>query len=132
MKALSHRCVVIAGIVWLLGSCSELFAGDLWHLSGRHTLGYHADCGCGTAQRSHLYVGSGVPYGDTYGQSGYVGYGFASGVYGGRDSAWGGLTGFEGLPHMDGGGVNHRYPYHSYRRPWAHPGPPSTNVSIVW
>jgi hypothetical protein len=44
----------------------------------------------------------------------------------------GGYTGYEGLPNMDGGGVHGRYPYHSYRRPWAHPGPRSTNVSIVW
>jgi len=44
----------------------------------------------------------------------------------------GGYTGYEGLPNMDGGGLNGRYPYHSYRRPWAHPGPRSTNVSIVW
>ena len=60
---------------------------------------------------------------------------------GGHQDPWSGagygasgndLTGYEGLPNMDGGGVNHRYPYHSYRRPWAHPGPPSTNVSIVW
>lgn len=42
------------------------------------------------------------------------------------------LTGYEGLPNMDGGGVHYRYPYHSYRRPWAHPGPLSTNVTIVW
>lgn len=41
-------------------------------------------------------------------------------------------TGYEGLPNMDGGGLNGRFPYHSYRRPWAHPGPQSVNVSIVW
>jgi len=43
-----------------------------------------------------------------------------------------GLTGYEGLPNMDGGGVHGRYPYHSYRRPWFHPGPKSANVTIVW
>jgi hypothetical protein len=43
-----------------------------------------------------------------------------------------GLTGYEGLPNMDGHGVHGRYPYHSYRRPWAHPGPMSTNITIVW
>lgn len=43
-----------------------------------------------------------------------------------------GYSGYEGLPGMDGGGVHGRYPYHSYRRPWAHPGPKSANVSIVW
>jgi hypothetical protein len=42
------------------------------------------------------------------------------------------LSGFEGIPSMDGGGIHHRYPYHSYRRPWAHPGTPSTNVTIIW
>lgn len=43
-----------------------------------------------------------------------------------------GLTGYEGLPNMDGRGVHGRYPYHSYRRPWFHPGPKSANVTIVW
>lgn len=42
------------------------------------------------------------------------------------------LSGYEGLPNMDGGGIHYRYPYHSYRRPWAHPGPATTNISIVW
>lgn len=42
------------------------------------------------------------------------------------------LSGYEGLPFMDGGGVHQRYPYHSYRRPWFHPGPASANISIVW
>jgi hypothetical protein len=42
------------------------------------------------------------------------------------------ISGYEGLPDMDGHGVHYRYPYHSYRRPWFHPGPPSTNVTIVW
>ncbi len=42
------------------------------------------------------------------------------------------LSGYEGLPSMDGGGVHQRYPYHSYRRPWFHPGPASSNVTIVW
>jgi len=51
----------------------------------------------------------------------YAGYGYG-----------GSLTGYEGLPNMDGGGVHARYPYHSYRRPWAHPGPASTNINIVW
>ena len=42
------------------------------------------------------------------------------------------LSGYEGIPSMDGGGIHYRYPYHSYRRPWAHPGTPSTNITIVW
>ena len=41
-------------------------------------------------------------------------------------------SGFENLPDMDGGGVHHRLPFHSYRRPWAHPGIADTNISIVW
>lgn len=44
----------------------------------------------------------------------------------------GSFTGYEGLPNMNGGGVHRRLPYHSYRRPWAYPGPVSTHVSIVW
>ena len=44
----------------------------------------------------------------------------------------GGFTGYEGLPNMNDGGVHPRLPYHSYRRPWADPGPISTHVSIVW
>lgn len=60
---------------------------------------------------------------------------------GGGGAAWGMmslshrttfLSGYEGLPNMDGGGVHYRYPYHSYRRPWFHPGPPSTNITICW
>lgn len=64
-------------------------------------------------------------------------YGVGS-MYGGMQSYSGSpavgsfLSGYEGLPNMDGGGIHHRYPYHSYRRPWAHPGTPSTNVTIVW
>ncbi len=66
---------------------------------------------------------------------GLSGAGYAHSVHGGQ---FGGpapgsfLSGFEGIPNMDGGGVHHRYPYHSYRRPWAHPGPPSNNITIVW
>jgi hypothetical protein len=66
---------------------------------------------------------------------GLGGAGYAHSVHGGQ---FGGpapgsfLSGFEGIPNMDGGGVHHRYPYHSYRRPWAHPGPPSNNITIVW
>lgn len=28
--------------------------------------------------------------------------------------------------------VHYRYPYYSYRRPWAHPGPLVPNVTIIW
>jgi hypothetical protein len=41
-------------------------------------------------------------------------------------------SGFENLPDMDGRGVHHRLPFHSYRRPWAHPGIADTNINIVW
>lgn len=84
-------------------------------------------------QLGNLYGFGGGGYG-----SAVYGYGdpsFAYGVQevrGYRFAAGSGFTGFEGLPNMDGGGINHRYPYHSYRRPWAHPGPVSTNVNIVW
>ena len=43
-----------------------------------------------------------------------------------------GFTGDAGLPNMDGYGVHGRYPYHSYRRPLAHPGPKPNNVNIIW
>lgn len=79
-----------------------------------------ACCGStgGVMQLSNLY-GAG-----TYGTAGGA---FLSGPAPGSF-----LSGYEGLPNMDGGGIHHRYPYHSYRRPWAHPGTPSTNVTIVW
>ena len=41
-------------------------------------------------------------------------------------------SGFESLPNMDGGGVHHRLPFHSYRRPWAHPGIADNNINIIW
>jgi hypothetical protein len=41
-------------------------------------------------------------------------------------------SGFENLPNMDGYGVHHRLPFHSYRRPWAHPGVVDNNINIVW
>ncbi len=175
MKALSHRGVVIAGIIWLLGSGSEVLAGDVRHLpghrsgcncgnSGRATVcaapvyGAHSygapvfhsapmaecDCACSAAVPSCCGIGGGLTQlgnlygfgggigGIHHGPVGYGGHSVGAGFHGGGVSAGGGLTGFEGLPNMDGGGINHRYPYHSYRRPWAHPGPPSTNVSIVW
>lgn len=87
---------------------------------------FHAGCGCGAAAAACCSPGG----------FGYVGaihgiYSDSAGLHGG--SAPGGfLSGYEGLPNMDGGGIHHRYPYHSYRRPWAHPGPPSTNITIVW
>jgi hypothetical protein len=63
-----------------------------------------------------------------HGQSGVISRGHGRSVP--RHGSF--LSGFEGIPSMDGGGIHYRYPYHSYRRPWAHPGTPSTNVTIVW
>ncbi|MCA9064752.1 MAG: hypothetical protein KDA96_16890 [Planctomycetaceae bacterium] len=54
------------------------------------------------------------------------------GNYAGYAGSGSGLTGYEGLPNMDGGGTHDRLPYHSYRRPWFHPGPPAKNITIVW
>ncbi len=87
----------------------------------------HSACHCGHAAASCCGVGGGALM-------------FAGGMpgieysYGDGGSMYGSsfLSGYEGLPNMDGGGVHHRYPYHSYRRPWAHPGPASANISIVW
>ena len=126
MKALSHRGVVIAGIVWLLGSSSEVLAGDLRHLPG-----HRSGCNCGNSMPVTVHA-TPVYGAHSYGAPVVHSVPIGSEFHGGGHSAGGGLTGFEGLPNMDGGGINHRYPYHSYRRPWAHPGPPSTNVSIVW
>jgi hypothetical protein len=36
------------------------------------------------------------------------------------------------LPGSGFGAVHYRFPYHSYRRPWAHPGPMVPNVTIIW
>lgn len=88
--------------------------------------------GGGMNQLGNLYGFGGGIGAVQYGPVGHDGHGIGSDFHGGGHSVGGGLTGFEGLPNMDGGGINHRYPYHSYRRPWAHPGPASTNVSIVW
>ncbi len=81
-------------------------------------LAYDAGCHCGAAAGGCCGLGGAAGLAGAYAHSGY-GYG-------------GSLTGYEGLPNMDGGGVHNRYPYHSYRRPWAHPGPASTNINIVW
>ncbi len=92
-------------------------------------------CACSAAASACCGMGGGVmQIGSLYSAGSFNS---GSSVSGGG-SQWGGpapgsfLSGYEGLPNMDGGGVHHRYPYHSYRRPWAHPGTPSTNVTIVW
>lgn len=87
-------------------------------------------CACTSAAASCCGLGGGMmQLGSVYGAGSMY-----SGVSGHHGSPAVGsfLSGYEGLPNMDGGGIHHRYPYHSYRRPWAHPGTPSTNVTIVW
>lgn len=88
-------------------------------------------CACSAVASACCGVGGGMlPLGDLYGSGSLYG---TSAAQGHRTPAHGSfLSGYEGLPDMDGGGIHHRYPYHSYRRPWAHPGTPSTNVTIVW
>jgi hypothetical protein len=94
--------------------------GGMTQLGNMYGLGVHG----GVATDSGSAIHDGVIH------DGASHHGFSAGsTFHGSAS---GLTGYEGLPDMDGGGVNHRYPYHSYRRPWAHPGPRSSNVSIVW
>lgn len=88
-------------------------------------------CACSAVASACCGVGGGMlPLGDLYG-SGSL-YGTSAGYGHGSPAPGSFLSGYEGLPNMDGGGIHHRYPYHSYRRPWAHPGTPSTNVTIVW
>lgn len=105
--------------------------------------GHHADaaidsgCLCSGAVSACCGVGGGVmQLGNIYGAGSIYGAGNMSVMHGGArghgPSPGSFLSGYEGLPNMDGGGIHHRYPYHSYRRPWAHPGTPSTNVTIVW
>ncbi len=87
-------------------------------------------CACTSAATGCCGVGGGMmQLGSFYGAGSIYGSGLA---YSGSPAVGSFLSGYEGLPNMDGGGIHHRYPYHSYRRPWAHPGTPSTNVTIVW
>ena len=79
----------------------------------------HAGCACSSVASTCCGLG---------GLQGFSGLTMASAIDAGHLAGMGGhhggsLTGYEGLPNMDGGGVNHRYPYHSYRRPWFHPRP---------
>ena len=88
-----------------------------------------ADCGCACAVPSCCGVGGVggglMQLGNLYGSTGVYGY------HGSPDPR-SFESGFENLPDMDGGGVHHRLPFHSYRRPWAHPGIADTNINIVW
>lgn len=92
-------------------------------------------CGCSAAVPTCCGLGGLAGIGSFYGANiaygGHMAHGYSAGGYG--SPAPGSFeSGFENLPNMDGGGIHHRYPYHSYRRPWAFPGTPSTNVTIVW
>lgn len=87
-------------------------------------------CACTAAAAGCCGVGGGMmQLGSLYGAGSIYG---SHAAYSGSPAVGSFLSGYEGLPNMDGGGIHHRYPYHSYRRPWAHPGTPSTNVTIVW
>ena len=85
-------------------------------------------CGGGMGQLSSL-CGSAGFYG--VGHPGGYGHSYGGGYYGSPDPR-SFESGFENLPNMDGGGVHHRLPFHSYRRPWAHPGIADNNINIVW
>lgn len=135
--------VLIAGGISVLSimaqSGNNALGGGLLHGALHHS----DDCGCHSAPAA-VYAAPVVQSGHAMAGCCGVGGGIAQigGLYsaellydghaGGGGSPGSFLSGYEGLPNMDGGGVHYRYPYHSYRRPWAHPGPPSTNISIVW
>lgn len=94
---------------------------------------YNAGCACTAAASTCCGMGGIHNIGGIYMDSAV-----SAGSISGHGESWqgayreGSLTGYEGLPNLDGGGVNYRYPYHSYRRPWFHPGPRAANISIVW
>lgn len=157
MKTIPLFRFVLAGMIILLFS-SLSFAGDLLSLMGRGSdcgcnrpapfLGHfgrvgqqfpsihlsplaHSGCACSVAASSCCGMGGGLAQiGGLYGADSIYGAHESSSFSGPASGSF--LSGYEGLPNMDGGGVHQRYPYHSYRRPWAHPGPSSTNVTIVW
>ena len=87
---------------------------------------------CASVASSCCGVGGGLAQvGNFYGSAGvYVGN-FAGGHYGSVDPR-SFQSGFESLPNMEGVGTHHRLPFHSYRRPWAHPGIADNNINIVW
>ena len=96
--------------------------------------GVNAGCGCAMAASSCCGISNGgglVQLGSLYGSAGVYG-GYHSGGYHGSVNPRGFQSGFESLPNMDGGGVHNRLPFHSYRRPWAHPGIADTSINIVW
>ncbi|MFN8710267.1 MAG: hypothetical protein ACK50J_26645 [Planctomyces sp.] len=128
IRFVTGPALMAAGLIVALSD--QGFAGGLLHGAFHHG----SDCGC--SGPSPAVYAAPIEYSglEVAGCCGAGGLGQIGGLYG-ADALYGGgsfMSGYEGLPNMDGGGVHYRYPYHSYRRPWAHPGPPSTNVSIVW
>jgi len=84
--------------------------------------------GGGVAHPGSLYESAGFY---DVGYAGGYGHSYGGGYYGSPDPR-SFESGFENLPNMDGGGVHHRLPFHSYRRPWAHPGIADNNINISW
>ena len=94
--------------------------------------GIDVGCNCASVASSCCGVGGGLAQiGNLYGSEGVYGGNFGGGQYGSVDPR-SFQSGFESLPNMDGGGTHHRLPFHSYRRPWAHPGIADNNINIVW
>ena len=94
--------------------------------------GIDIGCDCASVASSCCGVGGGLAQiGNLYGSAGVYDGHFGGGHYGKVDPR-SFQSGFETLPNMDGGGTHHRLPFHSYRRPWAHPGIADNNVNIVW
>ncbi|MEZ6059984.1 MAG: hypothetical protein R3C19_06455 [Planctomycetaceae bacterium] len=147
---------LLAGVSTLAITCTASATAGGHGLLGLRPFHHAADCGCAQPAASCAMPTCAMPTcaGPTCAApvvhapvlepgchcgaavSGCCGLGGAAGLAGlyagGGYAAGGSLTGYEGLPNMDGGGIHNRYPYHSYRRPWAHPGPASTNINIVW
>ena len=98
------------------------------------TTDYGNDACCGFEGSHGELVRSGNLYGSRGHHAGSLRcrYGHGYGGYYGSPDPRSFESGFENLPDMDGGGVHHRLPFHSYRRPWAHPGIADTNINIVW
>jgi len=130
---MTKQCVTVIALasVFFITAGSEVSAG--WKLKSKHG----SSCStCNSGAVSHAYsVAPSVHHSSasccTAAATCCGGLSAVSG-YAGAQSAHSFLSGYEGLPDMNGGGVHYRYPYHSYRRPWFHPGPASTNVTIVW
>ena len=94
--------------------------------------GIDASCDCASVATSCCGLGSGLAQiGNLYGSAGVYGGNLDGGHFGSVDPR-SFQSGFETLPNMDGGGTHHRLPFHSYRRPWAHPGIATNNINIVW